>query len=522
MDEIKEDLVVVKIEEINPVDFYNKHYIKDTFTFMLSLKNITMTGFDSFTYVKNVDDANKRMVVIEHGMFVVKMENGLGLKEGESYSPFMLMQMFKFNNKFNLTMNWVVKDLMHNGSDYVRIGFKYFKLIEKVDRFDIVRKELKFWEKQTILDDYTKTELEIIPRYDDFTIVPNNKAHSQIIGNNYNLYSEFSHEPCGDAQYLGVDGCEWSLKLLKHIFGEQYELGLQYMKILYDMPKQILPILVLTSTERETGKSTFIDWLCIIFGDNMVVVNPQDISNSFNGTYADKNIIAIEESKFEGTQTLEKLKALATQKKLTVNTKFISQYSVPFYGKLIITSNDESKFSRVDTEEIRYWVRQIPSLTGKANHEILRDLVKEIPQFLHYLDTLPTPDTSKSRMAFTAEQLQTSALATVKKESLPSLHKEIVILLDEHCAENDKVEYIKFTAKSMKTQWFENNHRIEINYINRILKDSLKLDKGEPEMQRHIPFELNNPISQKKISGRVYVYKNPYYNESTQRRAADY
>lgn len=522
MDESNEEIKIVRTEEINPVDFYNKHYVQDTFTFMLNLKNITMTGYDSFAYIKNVDDTNKRMVCIEHGMFVVHLENGLGLTVGEKYSPFMLMQKFKFKNKFSLTMNWVVKDLMKNRSDYIRVGFKYFKLIEKVDRNDIVRKELKFWEKQTILDDYTKTELEIIPKYDDFTIVPDNKAHSQIIGNNYNLYSEFSHTPCKAEHYLGEDGCEWSLILLKHIFGEQYPLGLKYMKILYDMPKQILPILVLVSEERETGKSTFIDWLCVLFGDNAVVVNPQDISNSFNGTYADKNIIAIEESKFEGTQTLEKLKALATQKKLTVNTKFISQYSVPFYGKLIITSNDKNKFSRVDGPEIRYWVREVPTLKGKANHKILESLTLEIPQFLHYLDTLPTPDVSKSRMAFTPEELVTNALVTVKKESLPSLHKEIALLLDEHCAENDKVEEIKFTAKSMKEKWFEHNHRIEINYINKILKESLKLEKGEPEMQRHIPFEINNSISQKKISGRVYVYKNPYYDGSIPKRAPDY
>ena len=57
-----------------------------------------------------------------------------------------------------------------------------------------------------------------------------------------------------------------------------------------------------------------------------------------------------------------------------VNTKHVSHYSVPFYGKLIITSNNEDKFSKVDNEEIRYWVRKVPTLKGKANHNILEDM----------------------------------------------------------------------------------------------------------------------------------------------------
>ena len=91
------------------------------------------------------------------------------------------------------------------------------------------------------------------------------------------------------------------------------------MQCLYLYPKQSLPILVLVSEDRGTGKSTFITLLELLFGDNMVIANPEDIGSSFNSSYTDKNIIAIEESRFESTQTTEKLKNLATQKKILVN-----------------------------------------------------------------------------------------------------------------------------------------------------------------------------------------------------------
>jgi hypothetical protein len=252
------------------------------------------------------------------------------------------------------------------------------------------------------------------------------------------------------------------------------------------------------------------DWVELLFGDNTVIINPQDIANSFNSSYADKNIIMIEESRFESIQSTEKLKNLATQKKILVNTKFVQQYSVPFHGHLIIASNDERKFSRVDNSEIRYWVRKIPSLKGKANHNILSDLKNEIPYFLNYLNTLEAIDTTKSRMVFDAELLETEALSIVKRESLPSLHKEIIILLDSHCSENRDVENIMFIAKDIKNKWFKHNHKIEINWIDRILKDSIRLERVN--MCRFIPLEETG-TSYKKKSGRPFIYKNKYYGQ---------
>ncbi len=158
---------------------------------------------------------------------------------------------------------------------YVRVGCIYYKIIFKNDRYGIPRKEYKLWKKDEIRQDFGKEYLKSIPHYDEFTILPNNLKHQSVIGNCINLYSEFTHKP-------KVGDWIWTERLLKQVFGGQYDLGLRYMQILYLHPDHSTIILVLVSKERGTGKTTFINWLSMIFGANMVVLSNADFSSSFN------------------------------------------------------------------------------------------------------------------------------------------------------------------------------------------------------------------------------------------------
>lgn len=505
----KESTDLIPTSTINPVDYCNLSKVQEVLDFLCTLRNVKKVGLDSITYIENKSDETKRMIVIENGFFIAKLENGLRMPVNKKFTAFMMLQKFKYKNNFNKTLFFVMREYMNHKSDYIRVGVKYYKIISKYDRYGIDRKVLKLWEKSIINDDLGKSYLEDIQKYDDFTIEPNNKNYSRIINNNYNLYSPFVHQPILPELYENDKQWTWINKMIHHIFGEQYDLGIKYLKVLYDHPKQVLPILVLVSEERQTGKTTFVDFLTILFGANMVIINPKDISNDFNGSYADKNVIAIEESRFENTQATEKLKNLSTQKKIMVNNKFVAHYSIPFYGKLIITSNDRHKFSKVDNPEIRYWVREIPTLEGKANHEILEDMVSEIPYFLAHLNRLKPVDLTKSRMVFTADEIKTQALATVKKESLPELHKEIEFMLKDFCQQNTTLAEVKFTALDLKEKWFDKNSKYTVSYINKIIKISMKLERGN--QQRYIPFCVDKFGNKK--NGKPYIYKNEYLDE---------
>jgi len=508
---------IVDPNEINPVDFYNQNCLEDAFDFMETITPIERNSPESLTYIRNSSDKKIKMIVYDGTYFEFKRENGLNVDVGVKLTPFGLIQKFKFRNNFKLAIHYVIYNKMNNPIEYIRVGIKYYKKTVKVDVNEISRHEIKLWDKPTITADHGRDFIDRIPIYDDFTIEPDNVNYREIVGNNYNLYAPFEHKAMPDEEYVGDMQWYWTNTLLEHIFGEQYNLGLQYMATLYTLPKQKLPILVLVSEERSTGKTTFVDWLDILFGANTVIVNPMDISNNYNSSYTDKNIIMIEESKFKDIGALEKLKNLSTQKKILVNPKFVQQYSMPFHGKLIITSNDENKFSRIDDTEIRYWIRKIPTLENKANHDILKDMKAEIPAFLHYLKTLPPIDTTKSRMVFTPESLNTKALEMVKKESKTFLYKDLEILIDEWCMQNPRAKKLKFTLSDIKEKWFASNHKIDRPFLKQVLRDEFK-NTPKP-MQRFTPFDSGVPnVNQGRVPGRPYVFKNQYYDASKEEK----
>ena len=496
--------------EQNPVDFYNLNHLNDSILILTQTSKVLKYDVTNSIFYEeyNVND-KKDVFKVEYGYFKVISDNSLGLLKGVDYSPFQILVRFKFKNNFTAAFYHIGISHLGMTFPFIRVGVKYFKVIKKTDRFGIEREKLIVWNKDEIKQDFGTDFLINVNKYDDFVVEPSNNNYQKVVGGHYNLYAPFPHK---EREFNIADDCDkkilWSLKMLRHIFGEQLEQGLIYLKVMYENPKQALPILVPVSETRSTGKSTLVDWLSIIFGENMVIINPQDISSSFNSSFATKNIIAIEESRFESVQATEKLKALSTQKTLSVNTKFVPPYDTPFYGKIIITSNDESRFSKVDTAEIRYWVRRVGEIPeGMANHNILSDLTKEIPEFLYYLSQLDEVDYTKSRQVFTTQEIATDALSIVKQESKPEAQKEIEMLLEEYCENNPDKELLLFTASDIKDTWFAKDNRYGRSYIRQIFIKNMKLEGGDKS--KKYTYFLNEDYQKK--SGRPFMFTNKFY-----------
>jgi hypothetical protein len=424
----------------------------------------------------------------------------------------MLITAIKFKGNYQSAMSFVSFDLMKSEIPYIRVGVDYFKTFNKIDRYGVKQTILKAWKKETINEDHGKNLLPRINKFDDFTILPNNKVFIPVENNCFNLYSKFSHEPFNDL--INDNDIPTTLGLLNHIFSEQIELGLKYMKILYENPKQILPVLSLVSTERETGKTTFLNYIQMLFGENSTLINPSDLMSSFNDSYAAKNIIMIDETVIEKQHVVEKLKSLATAKSISVSQKHIAHYSIPFFGKIIICTNKETDFMRIDDEEIRFWIRKIKSITGKKNVNIENDLSLEIPKFLKYLTQLPKIDFSNSRMVFTQDEIKTESLENVKKESKTGLTKDLLYRIEHFFMNNDCLEF-EADLCDIKNRWYERDNNISIPYIRKVLKDEFKLIPSKPK--RYSPFNgfdslgvknnLNNPMA------RVYKFTSQYFKD---------
>lgn len=481
---------------MNPIDYYNIYTpYSDLFD---GCKELYMKSDDE---VIRLDDGKPLFKL--HSNHIECLRPYKDHPIGASITKFMVLTYEQFKFDWYAAMSYVQYFILKDKNPYIRVGTDYYKVINKRDRYGTIQTILKTWGKEEIKQDHGKFMITDMAKFDDFTIVPDNKSFSPIIEGCYNLYNRFSHTPVEST--VQESDIPTSMVLMRHIFGDQIDLGLRYLKLLYEYPRQILPILTLESKERETGKTTFLNWMQMIFGENSVMISPDELSATFNSMYANKNIIMIDETVVEKTSTLEKLKSITTAKSIAVKTKFVQEFSIPFFGKVILCTNKVKDFMRIDDEEIRFWVRKV-SVIKEKNTQIEQQLFNEIPKFLKYLTQMPEIDFSKSRMVFTKEEILTNELITIKQESKSTLYKELEILIEDFF-ENTPCTHFCATAKDIKERWFRNDSKVSISYIRKVLLDEVGAIPNQTS-EKYTPFEdyQKHPL---KINGRFFTFHNP-------------
>ncbi len=306
---------------------------------------------------------------------------------------------------------------------YYRIGTQYFKEVSQPLISGESIKRLKPWNSEAIKLDHGKDFLASVKKLDGFCLLPSHFNYQQIVnGKFFNKYHPFLHYPSKEKYPTAT------LNFLNHIFGEQIDLGLDYIKLMLLEPTQQLPILCLVSQERETGKSTFLNWLKAIFTDNMTINSNEDFASQFNSDWLTKLIIAIEETLMKRKEESERLKNLSTAKTSKLEAKGYDRIEIEFFGKFILCSNNEDSFIFMEKEETRYWVRKIPVIHDKDT-EVLEKLIAEIPYFLAYILERPYSTEKRSRMWFTPKQIATPALLKLKQANQNRLETELANII---------------------------------------------------------------------------------------------
>ena len=105
--------------------------------------------------------------------------------------------------------------------------------------------------------------------------VPSHVDYKRNIGSFLNLYEPITHIP-QKGKFSHIQELNSS-----YFRGKHYELGMDYFQLLYLNPVQKLPILLLVSQERNTGKSTFLNFLKAIFQDNVTFNTNEDFRSQF-------------------------------------------------------------------------------------------------------------------------------------------------------------------------------------------------------------------------------------------------
>ena len=350
--------------------------------------------------------------------------------------------------------------------EFIRVGTTLYKIVEQPRLNGGYVKKRIAWNNETLRQDYGKDYIGSVPKYDGFCTVPEHIGYRSVVGKFLNLYEPIDHRPQeGDLSHIQ--------SLVRHIFGEQYELGMDYLQLLYLQPIQKLPILLLVSEERNTGKSTFLNFLKALFQNNVTFNTNEDFRSQFNSDWAGKLLIVVDEVLLNRREDSERLKNLSTTFTYKMEAKGKDRTEVAFFAKFVLCSNNEYFPILIDAGETRYWVRKIMPLQSDDTN-FLQKLKVEIPAFLYFLTQRKLSTTQESRMWFNPTLIYTAALQKIIRSNRNRLEIEMTELLLDIMS-NMNVESVSFCLNDLVTLLLYSQVKVEKYQVRKVVQEVWKL-----------------------------------------------
>ena len=365
--------------------------------------------------------------------------------------------------------------------EFIRVGTTLYKLVNQPRLNGGYVKKRIVWNNETLRQDYGKHFLATVPKYDGFCTVPDHVNYRPIVDKFLNLYEPIDHKPM-KGNFPSI------CSLVKHIFGEQYELGMDYLQLLYLQPIQKLPILLLVSEERNTGKSTFLNFLKALFQNNVTFNTNEDFRSQFNSDWAGKLLIVVDEVLLSRREDSERLKNLSTTLSYKVEAKGKDRDEIAFFAKFVLCSNNEYLPVIIDAGETRYWVRKIDRLQSDDT-DFLQKLKTEIPAFLYHLQHRQLSTEKESRMWFAPSLLHTEALQKIIRSNRNRLDIEMCELILDIMASTD-IDTFSFCCNDILTLLANSYVKAEKHQVRKVLQECWKLTPA-PNGLTYTTYQLN-------------------------------
>ena len=288
--------------------------------------------------------------------------------------------------------------------EFIRVGTTLYKIVEQ-PRLNggYVRKRIA-WNNETLRQDYGKDYIGSVPKYDGFCTVPEHIGYRSVVGKFLNLYEPIDHVP--------RQGISPIRSLLHHIFGEQYELGMDYLQLLYLQTDSEVAYPAVGVGRTQHGQKHLPELSESPFQNNVTFNTNEDFRSQFNSDWAGKLLIVVDEvllNRRGGQRTVENLSTTLSYK---VEAKGKDRDEIAFFAKFVLCSNNEYLPVIIDAGETRYWVRKIDRLQSDDT-DFLQKLKAEIPAFLHFLQYRQLSTDKESRMWFNPTLLHTEALQKI-------------------------------------------------------------------------------------------------------------
>ena len=383
--------------------------------------------------------------------------------------------------------------------EFIRVGTTLYKIVEQPRLNGGYVKKRIAWNNETLRQDYGKDYIGSVPKYDGFCTVPEHIGYRPVVGKFLNLYEPIDHQPKeGDFSHIQ--------SLVRHIFGEQYELGMDYLQLLYLQPIQKLPILLLVSEERNTGKSTFLNFLKALFQNNVTFNTNEDFRSQFNSDWAGKLLIVVDEVLLNRREDSERLKNLSTTLSYKVEAKGKDRDEIAFFAKFVLCSNNEYLPVIIDAGDTRYWVRKIDRLQSDDT-DFLQKLKAEIPAFLHFLQHRTLYTEKESRMWFAPSLLHTEALWKIIRSNRNRLEIEMhELILD--IMESVDTDSFSFCYGDILLLLAQSQIKAERHQVRKVLQECWKLTPAHNTLTYttyQVSYSRECRYSPVKTTGRYYT-----------------
>ena len=261
---------------------------------------------------------------------------------------------------------------------------------------------------------------------------------------------------------------------------------------MYTKPNQRLPIILLESKERGTGKSTFGDLLKLMFEDNAAKLGNSELESDFNAIWVKRLAIIVDETSLEKNGIMQMLKRFSTETgKVTVNEKNQAHKQIDFFGKFIFLSNEEGKALPIDKGETRFAVFKVPTFKEKRieeNPNIQADFVKEIPAFFHFLKNRELAFSEVSRMYFPMGAYHTEQLQYYYDNALTATGRAVKDLMADYFNFFQDETEIRLSIPNLCNELKNRFNYLDRPKLKKSLQDEFSL--SEPKKSRYTYYSL--------------------------------
>lgn len=333
---------------------------------------------------------------------------------------------------------------------------------------------------------FSEGEMANIPDYQSFNVKPGHgKDYEQVTDDVFwNRYRQVDWKP----KKGSFTNFKYTLKMLKHLFGEnkvdpdQLQEILDWLTILLTQPTVKLHQILLYSQEQGTSKTAFGKLVGWLVQENYLMVKSSDIEEKYNGHWADRLVVHIDEGSFRDPKAMgNNLKNWGTADTINLRLMGTDYTTIPFYTKFIITTN-ESEGIFVQEDDRRIWARQAPVILEKDKVADFEDLMKpEMPYFINYLLTRKLKYSESQGPLYLPDTVtKTGAKVGLAYDNKTDLEQRILNVIEMYFSNNNESDVLYVTPshiiRRLKEEDGYSDQKISAKQVGKILRQQFKVE----------------------------------------------